>query len=140
MAWVGKKYKLDRQENFEEYMKAIGKFWDKIFLSIFHLRKFSIKLKKNVRMYNDMMKRGERNKMKKPHVCIKITLLCAKKKNCGQCTPKISNIKAIKPVFLNMPVKSCAVLCLRFAERKTCGIKKKVAWYIFFITIDRVRE
>ena len=25
MAWEGKKYKLDRQENFEEYMKALGK-------------------------------------------------------------------------------------------------------------------
>ncbi|KAG5680733.1 hypothetical protein PVAND_010223 [Polypedilum vanderplanki] len=24
MAWEGKKYKLDRQENFEEYMKKIG--------------------------------------------------------------------------------------------------------------------
>lgn len=24
MAWVGRKYKLDRQENFEEYMKALG--------------------------------------------------------------------------------------------------------------------
>lgn len=25
MAWEGKKYKLDRQDNFEEYMKALGK-------------------------------------------------------------------------------------------------------------------
>jgi hypothetical protein len=24
MAWEGKKYKLDKQENFEEYMKALG--------------------------------------------------------------------------------------------------------------------
>jgi fatty acid-binding protein 3 len=24
MAWVGRKYKLDKQEKFDEYMKAIG--------------------------------------------------------------------------------------------------------------------
>lgn len=24
MAWEGRKYKLDKQENFEEYMKALG--------------------------------------------------------------------------------------------------------------------
>lgn len=28
MAWEGKKYKLENQENFEEYMKAIGEFID----------------------------------------------------------------------------------------------------------------
>lgn len=28
MAWEGKKYKLDKQENFEEYMKALGELID----------------------------------------------------------------------------------------------------------------
>ena len=28
MSWEGKKYKLDKQENFEEYMKALGKHID----------------------------------------------------------------------------------------------------------------
>jgi hypothetical protein len=25
--WEGKKYKLDKSENFDEYMKALGKFF-----------------------------------------------------------------------------------------------------------------
>lgn len=31
MSWEGKKYKLDKQENFEEYMKALGKHIDFFF-------------------------------------------------------------------------------------------------------------
>lgn len=30
MAWEGRKYKLDRSENFEEYMKALGEFIKKL--------------------------------------------------------------------------------------------------------------
>lgn len=32
-SYEGKKYKLDRQENFEEYMKAIGESFYRFFIS-----------------------------------------------------------------------------------------------------------
>lgn len=40
MAWEGRKYKLDKSEQFDEYMKALGKFLSLnhlIFRNLFHI-------------------------------------------------------------------------------------------------------
>jgi hypothetical protein len=94
MAWVGKKYKLEKQENFEEYMKSIGKALElrfSIILSIFHLRKFSIKEKDKC---NDR-KNVERCIKRRSHtLALKSISFDAKIKKERPCTPKNSlNIK-----------------------------------------------
>lgn len=33
--WEGKKYKMESSENFDEYMKALGKFLFKIYIIFF---------------------------------------------------------------------------------------------------------
>ena len=99
MAWVDKKYKLDKQENFEEYMKAIGECWDEIFYRFFISGNFQLKMSRRSAMtYWEVKEEATRRHCgNRP----KFVLLFGNAKIVSQCTPK-NVFAALKPVFFSI--------------------------------------